>query len=122
MGRLTRDPEIRYTQNAKAVRQFTLAVQRSTKNAEGQYEADFVNIVVWGKQAEFCADHLGKGRRAIVEGRIQIRSYEDKSGGTRWITEVIANHVEPIVVGTTATQSRPVNIVTRGTFERKVEQ
>lgn len=54
MGRLTRDPEIRYTQNAKAVRQFTLAVQRSTKNAEGQYEADFVNIVVWGNRRNFA--------------------------------------------------------------------
>ena len=96
MGRLTRDPEIRYTQNGKACAQFTLAVNRTTKDEEGNYLADFVPIVVWGKTAEFCGNNLGKGRRAIVGGRLQIRDYTDKNGGRHWITEVIAANVEVI--------------------------
>lgn len=91
MGRLTRDPEVRYTQSGKVVCQFTLAVDRFTTNAEGQREADFIPIVTWGKTAETCGNSLTKGQRALVDGRLQIRSYEAKDGGKRWVTEVIAS-------------------------------
>ena len=94
MGRLTRDPEVRYTQSGKVVCQFTLAVDRLTTNEQGQLEADFVSIVVWGKIAELCGNSLIKGNRALVDGRLQIRSYEAKDGsGKRWVTEVIAGSV-----------------------------
>ena len=95
MGRFTRDPEVRYTQSGKVVCQFTLAVDRFTTNAEGQREADFVPIVVWGKIGELCGNSLAKGSRALVDGRLQIRSYEAKDGsGKRWVTEVIAGAVQ----------------------------
>ena len=91
MGRLTRDPEVRYTQTGKVVCQFTLAGDRPFANQEGQREADFV---VWGKIAELCGNSLTKGQRALVDGRLQIRSYDAKDGTKRWVTEVIANSVE----------------------------
>ena len=95
MGRLTRDPEVRYTQSGKVVCQFTLAVDRLTTNSEGQREADFVPVVVWGKIGEACGNNLTKGMRALVDGRLQIRSYEAKDGsGKRWVTEVIASTVQ----------------------------
>ena len=95
MGRLTRDPEVRYTQSGKVVCQFTLAVDRFTTNAEGQREADFVPVVVWGKIGELCGNSLAKGSRALVDGRLQIRSYEVKDGSVkRWVTEVIAGAVQ----------------------------
>ena len=95
MGRLTRDPEVRYTQSGKVVCQFTLAVERFTTDADGKKEADFVPIVVWGKVGELCGNSLTKGQRALVDGRLQIRSYEAKDGsGKRWVTEVIANTVQ----------------------------
>ena len=95
MGRLTRDPEVRYTHSGKVVCQFTLAVDRFTTNSEGQREADFVPVVVWGKVGELCGNSLTKGSRALVDGRLQIRSYEAKDGsGKRWLTEVIAGAVQ----------------------------
>lgn len=94
MGRLVRDPEVRYTQTGKVVCQFTLAVDRPFSNQEGQREADFIPVVVWGKTAELCGNSLTKGQRALVEGRLQIRSYDAKDGSKRWVTEVIANSFE----------------------------
>lgn len=95
MGRLTRDPEVRYTQSGKVVCQFTLAVDRFTTNEQGQREADFIPIVVWGKIGELCGNNLTKGQRALVDGRLQIRSYEAKDGsGKRWVTEIIAGSVQ----------------------------
>ena len=95
MGRLTRDPEVCYTNSGKCVCQFTLAVDRFTTNEQGQREADFIPIVVWGKVGELCGNSLIKGNRALVDGRLQIRSYEAKDGsGKRWVTEVIANTVQ----------------------------
>ena len=88
LGRLTRDPEVRYTPTGKVVCQFTLAVDRPFANQEGQREADFIPVVIWGKQAETCGNSLTKGQRALVEGRLQIRSYDGKDGNKRWITEV----------------------------------
>ena len=94
LGRLTRDPEVRYTSTGKVVCQFSLAVDRPFANQEGQREADFIPVVIWGKQGETCGNYLTKGQRALVEGRLQIRSYNAKDGGKRWITEVIADHFE----------------------------
>ena len=93
MGRLTRDPDVRYTTTGKVVCQFTLAVDRPFTNQEGQREADFINIVVWGKIAELCGNSLAKGHRALIDGRLQLRSYDAKDGGKRYVTEVIANSV-----------------------------
>ena len=94
MGRLTRDPEVRYTQTGKVVCSFTLAVDRTFTSANGQKEADFLPIVVWGKAAELCGNSLAKGHRILVEGRLQIRSYDGKDGNRHWVTEIIANNVE----------------------------
>ncbi|MEG0797732.1 MAG: single-stranded DNA-binding protein [Acidaminococcaceae bacterium] len=117
MGRLTRDPEARYTQSGKAVTQFTLAVDRPFSNQEGQREADFINIVVWGKIAELCGNSLTKGQRALVEGRLQIRSYEAKEGGKRWVTEVIANSVEFIERKAAGTGTSPEHGAQKGEME-----
>jgi single-strand DNA-binding protein len=93
IGRLTRDPELRYTTTGKAVANFGLAVDRQFKNANGEREADFINIVVWGKIAEVCANNLGKGRLVAIDGRLQIRNYEDNNGNKRYVSEVVANEV-----------------------------
>jgi single-strand DNA-binding protein len=93
VGRLTRDPELRYTPNGKAVAGFSLAVNRRFANQQGDRETDFIDIVVWGKVAETCANHLGKGRLVGVEGRLQIRSYETQDGQKRKAAEVVADNV-----------------------------
>lgn len=94
IGRLTRDPELRYTPNGVAVANFDLAVDRPTTNQQGERETDFIRIVVWQKQAEHCANYLKKGRLVGVEGRLQIRSYEAQDGQKRRVTEVIASYVQ----------------------------
>lgn len=94
IGRLTKAPELRYTTNGTAIANFTLAVNRPFSNQKGNKEADFIPIVVWNKAAENCAQYLAKGQQAAIEGRLQIRAYEDNSGQKRWITEVIAERVE----------------------------
>ncbi len=95
IGRLTKDPELRFTPtNNTAVANFTLAVDRNRKNAQGEKETDFINIVVWGKQGEACAQFLSKGKLAAVDGHLQIRSYTDKEGNKRSITEVVADDVK----------------------------
>jgi len=93
IGRLTKDPELRYTPNGKAVASFTLAVDRPFKNQRGEREADFINIVVWGTQAENSANYLAKGKLAAVDGRLQIRSFDGQDGQRRWVTEVVADNV-----------------------------
>ena len=94
LGRLTKDPEVRYTTTGKVVAQFTIAVDRPYTNQDGQKDADFFPIVIWGKSAETAGNSLTKGQRVLVEGRVQIRSYEGKDGQKRWITEVIADRFE----------------------------
>lgn len=94
IGRLTRDPELRYTPNGVAVANFDLAVDRPTTNQQGERETDFIRIVVWQKQAEHCANYLKKGRLVGVEGRLQIRNYETQDGQKRRVAEVIANFVQ----------------------------
>lgn len=93
IGRLTKDPELRHTQSGKAVCAFTLAVDRPYLANNGNREADFINIVVWNKTAENCAQYLAKGKLAAVDGRLQIRSYDGQDGQRRYITEVIADNV-----------------------------
>lgn len=93
IGRLTRDPELRYTNNQKAYATFNLAVNRRFAK-EGEQQADFINIVAWGKTAEFCKKHFKKGQQIGLSGRIQTRNYEDKDGKKVYITEVIAEEVE----------------------------
>ena len=110
LGRLVRDPEIRYTSTNKVVCQFTIAVDRPFPNQDGQREADFVPIVIWGKQAEVCGNNLSKGQRVLVEGRLQIRSYEGKDGSQKYVTEVIADHFDFIERKADATQSAPQNV------------
>lgn len=92
IGRLTKDPELSYTQGGKAVCKFTLAVDRPY-NGESK-EADFINIIVWNKAGENAAKYLAKGRQTAVEGRLQIRSYDGNDGKKRYVTEVIADRVE----------------------------
>ena len=93
IGRLTKDPELRHTQSGKAVCAFTLAVDRPYLANNGNREADFINIVVWNKLGENCAQYLGKGKLAAVDGRLQIRSYDGQDGQRRYVTEVIADNV-----------------------------
>jgi len=91
VGRLTRDPELRTTNNGTAVAQFTLAVNRQFTNAQGERDADFVNCVIWRKGAEALAQYTHKGSLIGVDGRIQTRTYEDKDGKTVFVTEVVAD-------------------------------
>ena len=93
IGRLTRDPELRYASNGVAVASFTLAVDRNYKNAKGEKETDFIPCVVWRQLAELCAEYLAKGKLAAIDGRMQVRSYETQDGQRRYVTEVVAENV-----------------------------
>ena len=94
IGRLTRDPELRYTGNNTAVASFTIAVNRTYTNQSGEREADFIPVVVWRRQAESVKNYLSQGSQVAVEGRIQVRNYDDQNGQRRYVTEVIADSVE----------------------------
>lgn len=100
MGRLTADPEIRYTQSGKAVASFTLAVNRGRSDA-----TDFIPVVAWEKLAEIIGNNLSKGRRALIEGRLQIRSYEHE-GQKRKATEVVATSMYFCDSKSTQTESK----------------
>ncbi len=93
IGRLTRDPELRHTPQGTAVCQITVAVNRRGVQP-GQQDADFINVSVWGVQAENVARYMAKGRQVAVEGRIQTRNYDDKDGKKVYVTEVIATNVQ----------------------------
>lgn len=94
VGRLTKDPELRYTQKGDAVASFTLAVNRPYKNASGDTEADFISCTIWRKPAENVANYLKKGSLAGVTGRIQTRNFEGQDGKRVYITEVQADSVQ----------------------------
>ena len=96
VGRLTKDPEVRYTPTGKVVASFTLAVNRGFTTKDNAQEADFIPIVVWGNSAEFCGNNLNKGSKVLVDGRLQVRSYDAKDGSKRYVTEVIANNLEAL--------------------------
>ena len=94
VGRLTKDPDLRYTPSGVPVATFTLAVNRTFTNQQGEREADFINIVVWRKPAENVANFLKKGSLAGVDGRIQTRNYEGQDGRRVYVTEVVAESVQ----------------------------
>ena len=94
MGRLTKDPELRRTQIGTAVASFTLAVDRDFANKEtGERETDFIECVAWRGTGEFVSKHFGKGRMAVVSGRLQIRGWTDKDGNKRRTAEILADNV-----------------------------
>jgi single-strand DNA-binding protein len=94
VGRLTKDPELKYTPNGVAVCNFTLAVNRPFKNANGENEADFIPCQVWRKPAENTANFLSKGSLAGVDGRIQVRNFEGQDGKRVYMTEIVADSVQ----------------------------
>jgi single-strand DNA-binding protein len=93
IGRLTKDPELRYTPTGVATCSFTLAVDRTFSGSDGKKETDFINVVVWRQLAETCANYLRKGRLTAVEGRIQVRNYDNNEGKRVYVTEVVADNV-----------------------------
>ncbi len=109
IGRLTRDPELRYTGNNTAVASFALAVQRNFANQQGEREADFFNITVWRKQAENVKNYLSQGSQVAIEGRLQTRSYDDANGQKRYVTEVVADNVEFIGSRNSSSNSNNMN-------------
>ena len=94
IGRLTRDPELRYTSSNVPVTRFTVAVNRTFANQSGEREADFINIVVWRKQAENVKNYLHQGSQVAIDGRIQTGSYDGQDGQKRYTTEVVADNVQ----------------------------
>ena len=117
LGRLTKDPEVRYTQTGIAVTSFTLAVNRKFARDENR-QADFIPIVVWDKLAEICGNYLQKGRQVLIEGRIQIRSYDTQNGNKRYVTEVIAQEVE--FVGSNTKNNTSVSSPTQKEFGAEI--
>lgn len=93
MGRMVRDPELRRTPGGTAVTSFSLAVDRDFKGQNGEKETDFIEVVAWRNTAEFVSKYFGKGRMAVVEGRLQIRDWKDKDGSNRRSAEVVADNV-----------------------------
>lgn len=93
-GNIARDPEARTTQSGLSVCTFTVAVQRSVKNANGTYDADFLPVVAWRQTADFVSRYLHKGSKVAVEGSVQTRSYDAQDGSKRYVTEIIADRVE----------------------------
>lgn len=121
MGRLTKDPEIRYTTTGKVCAQFTVAVDRPFANQDGTRDTDFINSVAWGKTAEIIGNSVHKGHRILTEGRLQIRPYTDKNGAKRYATEVVVDRFEFVerkqqTGGTTAAEAP-----TDGNFESFAE-
>ena len=94
LGRLVKDPDVKVTTSGKTVCAFTLAVDRPFAGKDGKREADFINIQTWNKTAETVGNYVSKGQRLLVEGRLQIRSYDGKDGQKHYATEVIADRVE----------------------------
>ena len=96
VGNLGKDPEVRYTQTGSAVANFSIATSEQWNDRDGkkQERTEWHNIVVWGKQAEHCGQYLSKGRQVYIEGSIRTRSYDDKSGNKRYITEIVAQRIQ----------------------------
>ncbi len=107
IGRLTKDPEIRYLPSGVAVTTFFLAVNRNFTNREGEREADFLPIVTWRGLAETCGKYLAKGRLVAVSGRIQTRNYETQTGERRYVTEVVADEVQFLDWGDSSDRETP---------------
>lgn len=107
VGRLTADPELRYTPAGVAVANFSLAVNRPFTNQQGEKEADFISIVVWRKQAENAAEYLKKGRLVGVEGRMQTRHYDNAEGKRVYVVEVVADNVQFLESNRQDSQEKP---------------
>ena len=93
-GRFTKEHELKYSQTGTAILSNTIASNRKFKNTEGNYDADFVNVVMFNNQAKFCADYSKKGDMVLIEGRLQTRSYDNNEGKKVYVTEIIADSVE----------------------------
>ena len=93
MGRLTRDPELRRTQNGTAVTSFSVACDRDFKSQSGEKETDFIDVVAWRTTAEFVSKYFAKGRMAVVFGRLQLRDWTDRDGNKRRAAEIVADSV-----------------------------
>jgi single-strand DNA-binding protein len=96
IGHLANDPELKYTPSGVAVSTFRVAVSRPFTNAQGEREADFIDVVAWRQTAEFAANYLGKGRLVAVEGRLQVRSYQDQQGNRRRVSEVVCDNLKSL--------------------------
>lgn|SRR5699024_5593246 len=107
VGRLTKDVSLNYTQNGKAVANYTVAINRPFKNQNGENEADFINGVVWGKGAENLANYMKKGSQIGIDGRLQTRTYENNNGQTVFVTEVVADSVQFLESKGNQQQSQP---------------
>ena len=107
IGNLTKDPEPFTTQSGISRSTFTVAVQRRFANAQGVREADFIPVVAWRQNADFCNRYLTKGRKVAVEGSMQVRSYDAQDGSKRFVTEVIADNVEALGSRDEAGAARP---------------
>ena len=94
IGRLTAKPELRYTSSNVPFARFSVAVNRTFSNAQGQRETDFINVIVWRKQAENTCNYLDKGSLVSIEGRLQTGSYDDKDGNKRYTMDVVADSVQ----------------------------
>ena len=105
VGRLTKDPELRYTPDGKAVSNITLAVNRNFRNTVGNYEADFVQCIIWKKSAENTAQYCKKGAIIGITGRIQTRRYENQEGKYVYVTEVVTERVQ--FIGTKQNDGKP---------------
>ena len=119
VGNLSRDPELTTTNGGISVCRFTVAVQRRFQNAEGERDADFLNVVVWRAQAENCHKFLKKGSKCGVVGRLQTSSYEGQDGNKRYVTEIIADEVEFL---STKTSNTEVNVEDKPANNKKVAE
>ena len=115
VGRLSRDPELRHTTSGMAVCQINVAISRRTA-AGRDPETDFINVVVWDKQAENISRYLSKGRQVAIEGRIQTRSYDNNEGKRTYVTEVVANNVE-FLGSASDNQGRSNNVTEANPFD-----
>ncbi|MFQ7233245.1 MAG: single-stranded DNA-binding protein [Enterococcus hulanensis] len=110
VGRLTKDPDLRYTANGTGVATFTLAVNRNFTNQDGNREADFINCVIWRKSAESLANYARKGKLLGITGRIQTRSYENQQGQRVYVTEVVAENFQLLESRSTSDQRQNNNV------------
>ena len=94
VGNLGKDVELKYTPSGVAVANFSLATQNTFKNKDGDKETEWHNIVVWKQLAEICGKYLHKGKQVYIEGRIQTRSYDDRDGNKKYITEIVADQMQ----------------------------
>ncbi len=122
VGRLTADPEVRYTQTGKPVTSFTLAINQAPRQGQENGEVDYIDFVAWGPLAENCGNTLKKGDRVFAEGRLRIRSYEDREGIKRRVSEVIAATVAPALQSWESRENRQAYSSAQSTRPSPAEQ